>query len=227
LAYEVDAFGISVSIVEPGGHATDLIRTPPAADDARVLSGYGELADAPQKMISMFEDMFAQEEAINDPNNVAVAISDAIECQGKPPLRIEVGAHMGVSEINRKTATPQNDLIAALGFAPLAKGKSAGFIAVVDFPVRPEHLDACEAALLDIVPDTLAEPGCVLFAPVRSEDPSAGLKLIEAFGSEDAVSHHMKQPYTKAFLEKANGWFDGPIKSNVLQGSEVVMRQFT
>lgn len=114
LHYELEDFGIESVVVEPSGHQTDLVATAPApADDAR-RAAYGALAEGRERLLGMFEEMFAAGEAITDAQNVADKILDLVEMEGPRPLRSQVGADMGVTAVNSGTAAPQAALIETL-----------------------------------------------------------------------------------------------------------------
>lgn len=114
LHYELEDFGIESVIVEPSGHSTDLVKTAPApAEDAR-LAAYGRLAEGREKLLGMFEEMFAAGEAVTDAQNIADQILALVEMEAPRPIRTQVGADMGVTAINQGTAAPQAALIDSL-----------------------------------------------------------------------------------------------------------------
>ena len=114
LNYELDPFNIQSVLVEPSGHATDLVATAPAPDSESVLTEYGEHAQGRTKMLGMFNDIFAQGHAANDAQNVANRIAQLIEMEGLRPIRSQVGDDMGVTAINEATAPIQSSLIRQL-----------------------------------------------------------------------------------------------------------------
>ncbi|MEO0997163.1 MAG: SDR family oxidoreductase [Pseudomonadota bacterium] len=114
LHYELQAFGVESVLVEPGGHATDLIKQPPAPADRMRVDGYGSTAEGPQRMIGMFETMFAAGEPVTDAQNVADKLVELVEQPGPRPIRTVVGNDMGLVSINRDTAPVQSELVDAL-----------------------------------------------------------------------------------------------------------------
>lgn len=115
--YELEPFAVESILVEPGGHATDLIKSPPSPEDSQRLASYGDSAATPGKMIAMFEQMFAAGDEPTNAQNVADAINGLIASEAPRPLRTTVGNDMGVNQINERTAPIQHELatmIAAL-----------------------------------------------------------------------------------------------------------------
>jgi len=111
LNYELEPFGIQSVLVEPSGHATDLVATAPAPDAEAILAEYGRHAEGRSKMLGMFNDLFARGHSGNDAQNVANRIAELIEMDGERPIRSQVGDDMGVTAINEATAPIQSGLI--------------------------------------------------------------------------------------------------------------------
>ena len=114
LNYELAPFNIQSVLVEPSGHATDLVHSAPTPERADILKQYGPLAEGREKLLGMFLDLFAQGHAGNDAQNVADSIAQLIEMEGPRPLRTQVGDDMGVTAINEAVAPIQASLIAQL-----------------------------------------------------------------------------------------------------------------
>jgi NAD(P)-dependent dehydrogenase (short-subunit alcohol dehydrogenase family) len=114
LNYELAPFNIQSVLVEPSGHATDLVNTAPSPNLATVIEEYGAHANGREKLLAMFMDLFAQGHAGNDAQNVAERIAELVEMEGPRPLRTQVGDDMGVSAINDATSPIQTDLIKQL-----------------------------------------------------------------------------------------------------------------
>ncbi len=114
LNYELAPFNIQSVLVEPSGHATDLVSTAPSPDKSATLVSYGQHAAGGDKMLGMFHDLFAEGLAGNDAQNVADRIVKLVEMPGERPLRTQVGDEMGVTAINEATAPIQSDLIRQL-----------------------------------------------------------------------------------------------------------------
>ncbi len=115
LSYELEPFGIQSVLLEPGGHATDLAIDPPPPSDRQCIDGYGEYSRGRQRLLSMFQNSFAEMEEITSAGNVAEKIRMLVEMEGVRPIRTTVGGDMGVHQINEKTAPIQAELIALLG----------------------------------------------------------------------------------------------------------------
>ena len=113
LDYELEPFGVRSVIVEPSGHATDLVDTAPAPADLAALDGYGAASEGRDRLIAMFKDAFAKGETVNDARNVAERIADLVEMEN-PPQRTQVGEDMGVEAVNAALAPIQGGLIEAL-----------------------------------------------------------------------------------------------------------------
>lgn len=123
LALELAPFGIGSVIVEPSGHATDLVPSSPAPARAEVLAGYGDLAAGRDRLLGMFKGLFDQGLEGNDAANVAAKIVEMVEMEGPRPIRLQVGDDMGVTAINDATAPIQAGLNAAL--TPVFTGEAA------------------------------------------------------------------------------------------------------
>jgi len=114
LHYELEAFNIDSILVEPSGHATELVDTAPAPDDSHRAVEYGEFAGGRDRLLGMFRDMFAQGDAITDAQNVADKIVELVEMERPRPIRTQVGADMGVAAVNTCAAPIQVQLIEGL-----------------------------------------------------------------------------------------------------------------
>ena len=114
LNYELAPFNIQSVLIEPSGHATDLVNTAPSPDRSGTLDSYGPHAAGREKMLGMFLDLFEQGHAGNDARNVADRIIELVEMTGERPLRTQVGDDMGVAAINEATAPIQSGLIEQL-----------------------------------------------------------------------------------------------------------------
>ncbi|MEO0458166.1 MAG: SDR family oxidoreductase [Cyanobacteria bacterium P01_A01_bin.114] len=114
LHYELAAFGIESILVEPGGHGTDLVKTAPTPADQDCLTAYGTLAESRDKLLGMFEAMFAAGENITDAQNVGDKICDLITMTSPRPIRTTVGHDMGLNQINESVIPVQAELIKSL-----------------------------------------------------------------------------------------------------------------
>ena len=114
LHYELSDLGIESIILEPGGHATDLIKVPPGPSDLARLGGYGAVANGPRRMIDLSETMFAAGGAATDAHNIADVICELVSTKRPRPIRTTVGHDMGVARINKSVAPVQAELIESL-----------------------------------------------------------------------------------------------------------------
>lgn len=114
MQYELQNFGIETTIVEPGGHATDLVANPPAPSDQNCVSAYGAVSEGPSRLIGMFESIFSQGEDINDAGNVAKKIVELVSAQAPLPMRVTVGEDMGVAQMNARVEDLQAGVMTAL-----------------------------------------------------------------------------------------------------------------
>lgn len=111
--YELENFDINTTILEPGGHATDLVKNPPMPSDQECVASYGKVANGPASLVDMFQGVFAEGNDVNDPVNIARKIASLI-AMGTPPLRVTVGDDMGVSLMNEQIRSTQEGVISAL-----------------------------------------------------------------------------------------------------------------
>ena len=80
------------------------------------------------------------------------------------------------------------------------------FVAAIITP-KPEHFEDARLALLGILPQTRAEPGCVLFDIHTGIDAHKGeLILYEEWVDEAALEAHYAQDYTKQVFENYQQW---------------------
>lgn len=114
LHYELQPFGIESVLVEPSGHATDLVATSPRPDRSAIVADYGAHAAGGEKLLGMFHQLFDQQLAGNDARNVAERIAGLVDMDQPRPLRTQVGDDMGVTAINDAVAPIQSGLIAQL-----------------------------------------------------------------------------------------------------------------
>lgn len=111
LNYELAPFNIQSVLIEPSGHATDLVNTAPSPDIKDTLAEYGPHANGREKLLGMFHDQFRQGRSGNNPQNVADSIANLVNMEGPRPLRTQVGDDMGVSAVNEATAPIQAGLV--------------------------------------------------------------------------------------------------------------------
>ena len=221
LHYEVNPFGIESIIIEPGGHGTDLIAKPPSPSDNKREQSYGPLAQAPQKIITAFQELFAQQHDSNNAQNIADKIYQLITTPAPRPLRTTIGDSMGAEEINRLTQPLQQDFLDK--FAPIAGLNTLDnrlFVSAT-IELKPEYFAQGKASIDSIIPATLAEPGCQLFSLMENRDSPNTLHLFEIFSSEDALNFHYQQDYTKSVFKKYETWLARPVDITKMRAGSV------
>lgn len=116
--YELAAIGVDVVIVEPGAFATGIADRVIRPADTDRAAGYGELAEAPQRMWDGVTESLSGREA-PDPQAVADAILSLIETPaGERPLRTVVDpltGGKGPSALNAAGAEIQREMFEAFG----------------------------------------------------------------------------------------------------------------
>lgn len=76
---------------------------------------------------------------------------------------------------------------------------------------KPEFFDQAKAALEELVPLTLAEPGCHLFTVLENRDEPGSLHLFEIFSDKAAMQAHHAKKYTKDVFAKYQKWLAAEI----------------
>lgn len=84
------------------------------------------------------------------------------------------------------------------------------YVAVAEVRVKPQHMDAACAAVLGIVSQTRAEPGCETFLVHRAADGSPRLFLYERWRDAAAFETHHAQDYTRAVYRRYETWLAEP-----------------
>ena len=77
---------------------------------------------------------------------------------------------------------------------------------------KPDYLEAARDAVLDIIPATHAEPGCIDFKLHDDMEGKGRLYLYEVWRDEAALTAHHEQPYTKAVFEQYQRWLSEPVE---------------
>jgi (4S)-4-hydroxy-5-phosphonooxypentane-2,3-dione isomerase len=77
------------------------------------------------------------------------------------------------------------------------------FVLIVDFQVKPEHLDKFNQ-LIDVnARSSVAnEPGCLQFDVLRNHENPGNVVLYEVYDSEDAFKAHLGMSHTQTFLSQ-------------------------
>ena len=225
--YELASFGVESIIVEPGGHGTDLIQSPPAPSDTRCIESYGDIAKAPANIVDMFQGVFAQGDKSTDAQNVADQLAELVDMEGERPIRTTVGHNMGVDQINTRVAPVQAEFIRS--FLPMAgiEAQDNRLFVSATITLKPEYYDEGLAALESIIPQTLNEPGCHVFTLMKNKEGNGTLHLFECFEDEQALMLHYEQDYTKAVFAQYEEWLEKPVEvTKMLASSSVTSAQF-
>ncbi|WP_417476275.1 putative quinol monooxygenase [Leisingera sp.] len=88
--------------------------------------------------------------------------------------------------------------------------------------IKPEYFEEAKAALDQIIPPTLEEPGCHVFAAFTSKDKSNTLHLFECFDDEDALNFHYAQDYTASVFKKYESWLNAPVEITKMSATSPV-----
>lgn len=80
---------------------------------------------------------------------------------------------------------------------------------------KPEHYTDAKDAILAIVEETRAEPGCIDFTVLANADQGADqgdIFLFEEWQDEAALTEHHGKPYTKAVMDNYDSWLAEPLR---------------
>ena len=76
---------------------------------------------------------------------------------------------------------------------------------------KPEFVETAKDAILDIIPATRAEPGCLWFELYEGAEGSGTLHLWEKFANQAALESHYGQDYTKRVFDAYESWLAEPV----------------
>jgi NAD(P)-dependent dehydrogenase (short-subunit alcohol dehydrogenase family) len=118
--YELASQGIDSVVIEPGAYATPIMEKFERGDDPGRRTGYGEMAQVPEKVQAKIASSRA------NPQEIADAVLQIIETPaGHRQIRYRVGpGGPGVERINALTDEIQEQLLEAFGVTALAKFKT-------------------------------------------------------------------------------------------------------
>ena len=118
--YELASQGIDSVVIEPGAYATPIMEKLERGEDPSRKSGYGEMAEIPEKIQARIASSRA------NPQEIADAVLQIIETPaGQRQLRYRVGpGGPGVQKINALTDEVQVQLLEAFGITAQAKFKA-------------------------------------------------------------------------------------------------------
>ncbi len=117
--YELASLGIDSVVIEPGAYATPIMEKLERGEDPGRKTGYGEMAQIPEKIKAKIGSSRA------NPQEIADAVLQIIETPaGQRQLRYRIGpGGPGVQRINALTDEIQTQLLEAFGITALAKFK--------------------------------------------------------------------------------------------------------
>jgi quinol monooxygenase YgiN len=75
---------------------------------------------------------------------------------------------------------------------------------------NPEHFAAARNAIVQILPATHAEAGCLRFDLFEGAEDGC-LYIVEAWRDRAAFDHHHAQPYTRDVFEHYGRWLAEPV----------------
>lgn len=91
-------------------------------------------------------------------------------------------------------------------------GEGGGLFLFATIRPKPQHFDEARAALDALIPDTLEEPGCLMFAAFESVSEDGVLLLFEHFADQAAFDAHYAQPYTQDVFARYEGRLRAPVE---------------
>jgi NAD(P)-dependent dehydrogenase (short-subunit alcohol dehydrogenase family) len=115
--YELASQGIDSVVIEPGAYATPIMAKLEKGEDPKRKSGYGEMAEVPEKLKAKIGGSRA------NPQEIADAVLQIIETPaGQRPLRYRIGpGGPGVQRINAVTDEVQAQMLEAFGITAETK----------------------------------------------------------------------------------------------------------
>jgi NAD(P)-dependent dehydrogenase (short-subunit alcohol dehydrogenase family) len=115
--YELASQGIDSVVIEPGAYATPIMAKLEKGEDPKRKSGYGEMAEVPEKLKARIGSSRA------NPQEIADAVLQIIETPaGQRPLRYRIGpGGPGVQRINAVTDEAQAQMLEAFGITAETK----------------------------------------------------------------------------------------------------------
>jgi quinol monooxygenase YgiN len=77
---------------------------------------------------------------------------------------------------------------------------------------KPEYFDTAKQAILAVIPQTIAEPGCRMFTlhEAKNKDDRS-LYLYEIWDDAADLENHYNQEYTKAVFAAYQQWLEQPV----------------
>lgn len=95
---------------------------------------------------------------------------------------------------------------------PAEQSKKSPLIVFAQITPKSEFFDDAKNAILNIIPQTLAEPGCRMFTLHESKDKNDhSLYLYEIWDNASDLESHYAQEYTKAVFTAYQEWLEKPV----------------
>jgi NAD(P)-dependent dehydrogenase (short-subunit alcohol dehydrogenase family) len=118
--YELASLGIDSVVIEPGAYATPIMAKLERGEDPKRKTGYGEMAEVPEKLKARIGS------SRGNPQEIADAVLQIIETPaGQRQLRYRLGpGGPGVQRINTLTDEVQAQMLEAFGITAETKFKS-------------------------------------------------------------------------------------------------------
>lgn len=69
---------------------------------------------------------------------------------------------------------------------------------------KADYFQVAKQAIIDIIPQTRNEPGCIEFTLL--EDNVGSLFLYEQWTNEQALQQHYEMPYTRQVFQRYQSW---------------------
>ena len=92
---------------------------------------------------------------------------------------------------------------------------------------KPQYRDDVLRALQGLIPPTLSEPGCQVFAVLEGRGGGMPLYLFEVFADAAALEAHYREPYTRRVMQHYETWLAQPVSIvRMRSGLEASSMQF-
>lgn len=86
---------------------------------------------------------------------------------------------------------------------------------------RPEHRDAVEKALREMVRHTRAEPGNLRYDLFQREGEGLAFELFELYADDAAVEAHRQSPHYQAYRAATGDWLAAPTQVSLAQPLDI------
>ncbi|WP_299612442.1 putative quinol monooxygenase [uncultured Tateyamaria sp.] len=103
-------------------------------------------------------------------------------------------------------------------------GETGGLFLFATIRPKPEHFAEARAALDALIPETLGESGCLMFAAFESFSEDGVLHLFEHFADQAALDAHYAQPYTQGVFARYERWLSAPVEVKRLSAISALTR---